>query len=90
MIVIGLEVSIQVQQSLGHTTPYDIVPAPGTGKAILVDKIVVTMDYAGTPYATNTTLQFRYTNGAGTQVVAENTTLLASTADTVSMMIPTT
>jgi len=43
--------------------------------------IVASVDYNTTAYATNTTLEFRYTNGSGTKVTADAAALLNATAD---------
>lgn len=39
------------------------------------------MDYNSAAYATNVTLEFRYTNGAGTKVSADMGALIDATAD---------
>lgn len=65
------------------TTPIAIVPAAAAGTANVVDRIIASIDYNSIAYATNTTLEFRYTNGSGTKVTADITALLTATADTV-------
>lgn len=49
-----------------ETTPVELVAAPGAGKGIVVDKVVVKLDYAGTAYAAGADLNFKYTNDSGT------------------------
>lgn len=63
------------------TTPVELVPAPGAGKAILVHRITESVDYNSAAYATNVTQEFRYTNGSGTKVTADIGALLDATAD---------
>lgn len=64
-----------------NTTPITLVPAPGAGKAIHVESIVGSLDYNSATYATNTTMEVRYTNGSGTKVTADLSWLLTLTAD---------
>ncbi len=48
-----------------NTSPVDIIPAPGAGKIILVNKLFYKFDYQTTPYNTNAELRFRFgTSGA--------------------------
>lgn len=65
------------------TTPITLVPAPGAGKAIHVESIVWSVDYNSAAYATNTTMEARYTDGSGTKVTADISSLLTVTADAV-------
>lgn len=64
-----------------NDTPISLIAAPGAGIGIVVDKIITSIDYVSAAYATNTTLVFSYTNGAGTKVCADITALLTATAD---------
>ena len=64
-----------------NTTPVTLVPAPGAGRAILVQSIVGRLTYGSAAYATNTTMEFRYTNGSGTKVAVDMASLLAATAN---------
>lgn len=66
-----------------HTTPISLVPAAGAGKYIHVDRIIGAIDYVSAAYATNVTMEFRYTNGSGTKVTADIGALLDTTADKV-------
>lgn len=63
------------------TTPIAIVAAPGANKAIVVHRVTAYLDYGSAAYATNTTMEVRYTNGSGTKVSADIASLLAATAD---------
>lgn len=63
------------------TTPQSLVPAPGAGYAISVHRVNGGVDYNSAAYATNTTQEVRYTNGAGTKVTADFTALVTATAD---------
>ena len=72
-----------------NATPIELVPAAGAGKAILVDKIVAFLDYGGTRYTGSNAMQYRYTNGSGSQVTtALSSTRLNSTADTIEKASP--
>lgn len=66
------------QISASNTTPISIVAAPGAGNAIIVERIEVTMDYAGTPYSyvggLGNEVQFRYGSG-GIAATSSNITL---------------
>lgn len=66
-----------------NTTPQEIVPAQGATKAVVIDKVVGYVDYNSAAYATNTTIEFRYTNGAGAKVATDMAALLTATADKV-------
>lgn len=66
-----------------NTTPKVIVPAAWAWTTIIVDKIIASLDYGTAAYATNTTLEFRYTDGSGTKVTADIAALLNATADKV-------
>lgn len=60
------------------TTPATLVAAPGAGKAIRVENIIVGIDFNTAAYDTHTTMEFRYTNGSGTKVSADNGSLAAA------------
>lgn len=64
-----------------NTTPVELVPAPGAGYAIEVLSIVGSIDYNSAAYATNVTMEFRYTDASGTKVTADMATLLDASAD---------
>lgn len=54
-----------------NATPVTILKAPGTGRAIIIDRVVMFYDYDGatTSYTVDTTTQdlvLRYTDGSGT------------------------
>lgn len=83
IVVKTKEVTLTSAQVLAlNTTPITLVPAQWAWKYINVLSIVGTVDYNSVAYATNTTLEFRYTDGSGTKVTADVTTLLTATADT--------
>lgn len=63
------------------TTPQSLVSAPWVGYAIVVHRVTGGVDYNSAAYATNTTQEVRYTNGAGTKVTADITSLVTATAD---------
>lgn len=64
-----------------NTTPQTLVVAPGAGKATKVDWVMGTIDFLTAAYATNTTLEFRYTDGSGAKVATDMAALLNATAD---------
>lgn len=64
-----------------NTTPVSLVPAPGAGRAIVVQSVVGRLTYNSAAYATNTTMEFRYTNGSGTKVAVDMAALLTATAN---------
>lgn len=47
----------------------------------MVHRVTGGVDYNSAAYATNTTQEVRYTNGAGTKVTADITSLVTATAD---------
>ena len=65
----------------GYTTEKTLIPAPGAGKAIKVDEIIASIDYATTVYATNTCIEFRYTDKSWTKVSADLDNILLAVAD---------
>ncbi len=66
-----------------NTTPIALVAAPGAGYGIVVHRITGAVDYNSAAYATNVTLEFRYTDGSGTKVTADQGALINATADKV-------
>lgn len=80
--VLSKTVTLTTAQVLAlNTTPITLIAAPGASKYIRVVDIVASIDYESAAYATNTTLEFRYTNGSGTKVTADIANLLDTTAD---------
>lgn len=76
------EVTLTSAQILAlNTTPITLVPAPGAGKVIDVMGIVAKLTYNSAAYATNTTMEFRYTNGSGAKVATDMASLLTATAN---------
>jgi len=64
-----------------NSTPKTLVSAPWAWRIIDVESITAFVDYNSAAYATNTTIEFRYTNGSGAKVSADISNLLAATAD---------
>ena len=51
-----------------HTTPIQVVPAPGAGKAVVIDEMIAELLYNSAAYAaiaTSDDLEFRYTDATG-------------------------
>ena len=48
-----------------NTTPVQLIPAPGAGKYISVDEIVLTLNFGTTQYTGTNAMNFTYTNGSG-------------------------
>jgi hypothetical protein len=69
------------QIKLLYTTPQTLVPAPPAGSYIQIQNIVSFYDYAGAAFATYTTVEVRETNGSGTKVSADISSMLDQTAD---------
>jgi hypothetical protein len=51
-----------------NATPVTLVPAPGAGLGIVVESVIFKMTRTATAFTGGGTVQFRYTNGAGTEV----------------------
>ncbi len=64
-----------------NTTPVTLVAAPWAGLFIDVVSVSWKVDYNSAAYATNTTLEVRYTNGSGSKVTADLAALITATAD---------
>jgi hypothetical protein len=76
------EVTLTAAQVLASfTTPIALVAAPASWKYTVVDKVTVSVDYNSAAYATNTTLEIRYTNWSWTKVTADVAWILTATAD---------
>lgn len=91
--VITTKVTITSAELLAlNTTPKVLVAAPGTGKAVVIEKVIATMDYNSAAYATNTDLEIRYDNAAagdagGSEVtMASLDAILLKTADEVAVV----
>jgi len=69
-----------------------LVLAQGAGKAVVVEKVAVALDYNSAAYATNTDLEIRYDNAAtgdagGAEVTAGSLdAVLLATADRVAVV----
>lgn len=67
----SVTVSLTSAQILAlHTTPITLVPAV-SGKSIIVDSYVFTMNFVTSAYTGANNVEFRYTNGTGTKVAAD-------------------
>lgn len=64
-----------------NTTPVELVAAPGAGYGIVVHRITGSVDFNSAAYAANVTCEFRYTNGSGTKVTADQGALINASAD---------
>lgn len=54
-----------------RTTPVSICPAPGAGKVIIADHIVLKMVRTSTQFANGGAVEWRYTDGSGAKVSAD-------------------
>jgi len=87
------EVSLTSGQVLTlSTVPVQLVLTPGAGKAVVVEKVAVALDYNSAAYETNTDLEIRYDSstagdagGAEVTAVSLDAVLLA-TADRVAVV----
>lgn len=65
-----------------NTTPIEVVAAPGSGKAIVVESVVAFNDFVTAAYSAGTdTLDLKYTNGSGATLVSLTNAFLESSAD---------
>jgi hypothetical protein len=64
-----------------NTTPIALVPAPGAGKVIVVDRIFGESLGATAAFTGANALEFRYTNGTGTKVSADLPAAFINAAD---------
>lgn len=54
-----------------NATPKVLVTAPGAGRIVIVDRIILKMVRTATVYANGGALEFRYTNASGAKVAAD-------------------
>jgi hypothetical protein len=54
-----------------RATPITIIAAPGAGKIIVVDSILLTMNRTATAFTGGGAVEFRYTNGSGAKVATD-------------------
>jgi hypothetical protein len=82
------EVSIAAASVLTlRATPVTLVAAPGTGKVLELESVVLILDYGSVSYTESTAnLAVKYTNGSGAQVseTIEMTGFIDQTADTMT------
>lgn len=88
-----VDVTISSAQILAmNVTPVVIVPAPGAGKAIVLNHIMAALDYNSVPYASvggGDDITIRYTDGAGAIAgTIETTGFLDQAADTYALLQP--
>jgi hypothetical protein len=70
------------QIKLLYTTPQTLVPAPGAGKYIQIEKLIAYLDYSTAVFTGSNNLEIRETNGSGTKVTADLTSaFLDASAD---------
>ena len=73
--------------------PIEIIPAPGAGKANIIERALLFLDHGGTDYdniAAGEDLSFRYTDENGTQIMqVEATGFLDASADALRYAYPT-
>lgn len=54
-----------------YSTPITLVPAPGAGYAVIIERIVGKATYSTAAYTGSNNLEFRYTNGSGAKVATD-------------------
>lgn len=64
-----------------NTTPKTLVAAPWAGYCLVLESLFFFYDFNSAAYATNTTLEARYTDGSGAKVTADISSLIDETAD---------
>lgn len=64
-----------------NTTEKELIATPWVGYVIVPESFVFFYDYNSAAYATNTTLEVRYTDKTGAKVTADVTGLIDATAD---------
>jgi hypothetical protein len=60
--------------------PISLIPAPGAGRAIVVEEIIFKMIRTATAFTGGGAVEFRYTNGAGAQVTGTLASTVVTTA----------
>lgn len=53
------------------TTPVELVAAPGAGKVVIVDEVLLKMTFLTTAFAGANNLEVRYTDGSGAKATAD-------------------
>jgi len=67
-----LQTSLSAAQIIGmNAAPVTIVPAPGAGRIVVVDHIVLKMVRTATQFANGGAVEWRYTNASGAKVSAD-------------------
>jgi hypothetical protein len=67
-----VQVSLSSSDILGlNATPKTLIAAPGSGKVIVVESILLKMVRTSTAYVNGGALEFRYTNASGAKVSAD-------------------
>jgi len=76
-----VQVALSSAQILAlNATPVTIIPAPGAGKVVIVENILLKMVTTATQYANGGALEFRQTNASGTKVTADLAAALVTAA----------
>lgn len=70
-----------------NSTPIELIAAPGAGKFLIIERIILLLDFATTAYATNTQLEFLVGGGS---VVGPIDFFLDQANDKVLSLIPST
>jgi hypothetical protein len=60
--------------------PISLIPAPGAGRAIVIEEIIFKMVRTATAFTGGGAVEFRYTNGAGAQVTGTLAATVVTTA----------
>lgn len=66
-----------------RTTPVSLIPAPGSGKIVVIDHVTMKMVRTSTAFTGGGAVEFRYTDGSGAKVSADvSATLVTGAAGT--------
>jgi hypothetical protein len=68
-----------------HTTPIQLLSAPGAGKINIVEEIIFFFDYGGVQYANGANLEVEYVGDTENLVPVLGNTALTGTSDTISL-----
>lgn len=65
-----------------HSVPFQLLPAPGAGKSIIIDQITAKLTFNSVAYTGANNVEIRYTDGAGVKLTADLTSAWLDSAAT--------